>query len=83
MAAPRMVSALMKARLSGSLILLALLPALMLLPHEVDAMIYDVLQQYPEVAALYDGFNETGLSLGGYVVAGTGPRSGALAAGGC
>src|SRR5713226_4413072 len=26
----------------------------MLLPHEVDAMIYDVLQEYPDVAALYD-----------------------------
>ena len=30
----------------------------MLLPHEVDAMIYDVLQEYPEVAALYDSFHE-------------------------
>jgi len=30
----------------------------MLLPHEVDAMIYDVLQEYPAVAALYDGFDE-------------------------
>ena len=35
----------------------------MLLPHEVDAMIYDVLQEYPEVAALYDGFNETDQAL--------------------
>jgi len=35
----------------------------MLLPHEVDAMIYDVLQEYPEVAALYDGFNEAGQAL--------------------
>ncbi len=35
----------------------------MLLPHEVDAMIYDVLQEYPEVAALYDGFNDTGQAL--------------------
>jgi superfamily I DNA/RNA helicase len=31
----------------------------MLLPHEVDAMIYDVLQEYPAVAALYDDFYET------------------------
>jgi superfamily I DNA/RNA helicase len=30
----------------------------MLLPHEVDAMIYDVLQEYPAVAALYDDFYE-------------------------
>src|SRR5262245_4481215 len=35
----------------------------MLLPHEVDAMIYDVLQEYPGVAALYDGFNETSQAL--------------------
>src|SRR5262249_27129841 len=28
----------------------------MLLPHELDAMIYDVLQEYPAVAALYDDF---------------------------
>lgn len=28
----------------------------MLLPHEVEAMIYDVLEQYPEAAALYDDF---------------------------
>ena len=28
----------------------------MLLPHEVDAMIYDVLQEYPAVVALYDDF---------------------------
>jgi len=35
----------------------------MLLPHEVDAMIYDVLQEYPEVAALYEGFNEAGQAL--------------------
>jgi DNA helicase II / ATP-dependent DNA helicase PcrA len=28
----------------------------MLLPHEVDAMIYDVLQEYPAVTALYDDF---------------------------
>lgn len=31
----------------------------MLLPHEVDAMIYDVLQEYPAVAELYDDFYET------------------------
>lgn len=31
----------------------------MLLPHEVDAMIYDVLQEYPAVAVLYDDFHET------------------------
>lgn len=31
----------------------------MLLPHEVDAMIYDVLQAYPGVASLYDDFHET------------------------
>jgi superfamily I DNA/RNA helicase len=30
----------------------------MLLPHEVDAMIYDVLQEYPAVAELYDDFYE-------------------------
>jgi DNA helicase-2/ATP-dependent DNA helicase PcrA len=30
----------------------------MLLPHEVDAMIYDVLQEHPEVAALYKNFYE-------------------------
>jgi DNA helicase-2/ATP-dependent DNA helicase PcrA len=30
----------------------------MLLPHEVDAMIYDVLQEYPAVAALYENFYE-------------------------
>jgi len=30
----------------------------MLLPHEVDAMIYDVLQEYPDVATLYDTFYE-------------------------
>lgn len=30
----------------------------MLLPHEVDAMIYDVLQEYPAVAALYGDFHE-------------------------
>jgi hypothetical protein len=35
----------------------------MLLPHEVDAMIYDVLHEYPEVAALYDGFEEAGQAL--------------------
>ena len=35
----------------------------MLLPHEVDAMIYDVLQEYPAVAELYDGFGETGQAL--------------------
>ena len=35
----------------------------MLLPHEVDAMIYDVLHEYPEVAALYDGFGESGQAL--------------------
>ena len=31
----------------------------MLLPHEVDAMIYDVLEEYPAVATLYDDFDET------------------------
>ena len=31
----------------------------MLLPHEVDAMIYDVRQGFPAVAALYDDFYET------------------------
>lgn len=31
----------------------------MLLPHEVDAMIYDVLQEFPAVAALYNDFYET------------------------
>lgn len=35
----------------------------MLLPHEVDAMIYDVLQEHPAVAALYDGFYETDQAL--------------------
>jgi superfamily I DNA/RNA helicase len=30
----------------------------MLLPHELDAMIYDVLQEYAPVAALYDDFHE-------------------------
>jgi len=31
-----------------------------LLPHEIDAMIYDVRQEYPnEVAALYDNFRKT------------------------
>ena len=30
----------------------------MLLPHEVDAMIYDVLQLYPTVAKLYEDFRE-------------------------
>jgi len=35
----------------------------MLLPHEVDAMIYDVLHEYSEVAALYDGFDESGQAL--------------------
>ena len=35
----------------------------MLLPHEVDAMIYDVLHEYPEVAALYDGFDDAGQAL--------------------
>jgi superfamily I DNA/RNA helicase len=35
----------------------------MLLPHEIDAMIYDVLQEYPEVAALYDDFNEASQAL--------------------
>jgi DNA helicase-2/ATP-dependent DNA helicase PcrA len=35
----------------------------MLLPHEVDAMIYDVLEQYPEVAALYDDFYEAAQAL--------------------
>ena len=30
----------------------------MLLPHEVDAMIYDVLHLHPEVAKLYDNFRE-------------------------
>jgi superfamily I DNA/RNA helicase len=31
----------------------------MLLPHEVEAMIYDVREQYPAVAALYDNFYDT------------------------
>ena len=31
----------------------------MLLPHEIDAMIYDVLEEYPAVAASYDDFYET------------------------
>lgn len=31
----------------------------MLLPHEVDAMVYDVLQEHPAVAELYDDFYET------------------------
>ena len=31
----------------------------MLLPHEVDAMIYDVLEEHPAVAALYHDFYET------------------------
>jgi DNA helicase-2/ATP-dependent DNA helicase PcrA len=35
----------------------------MLLPHEVDAMIYDVLHEYTAVAALYGGFDETGQAL--------------------
>jgi len=35
----------------------------MLLPHEVDAMIYDLLHEYPEVAALYDGFDDAGQAL--------------------
>ena len=35
----------------------------MLLPHEVDAMIYDVLQEYPPVKALYANFRETGQAL--------------------
>ena len=35
----------------------------MLLPHEVDAMIYDVLDQYSEVAALYDSFYEAAQAL--------------------
>lgn len=30
-----------------------------LLPHEVDAMIYDVLEAFPEVATRYDGFDDT------------------------
>ena len=30
-----------------------------LLPHEVDAMIYDVRQEYPSVAALYENFRKT------------------------
>src|SRR5882724_10408233 len=30
----------------------------MLLPHEVDAMTYDLLQQYPEIATLYYGFHD-------------------------
>jgi superfamily I DNA/RNA helicase len=30
-----------------------------LLPHEVDAMIYDVLEEFPEVANRYDGFDDT------------------------
>jgi superfamily I DNA/RNA helicase len=28
----------------------------LLLPHEVDAMVYDVLEEYPAVAALYENF---------------------------
>lgn len=35
----------------------------MLLPHEVDAMIYDVLQAYPAVATLYDGFHSADQAL--------------------
>jgi len=35
----------------------------MLLPHEVDAMIYDLRQEYPKVAELYSGFDETGQAL--------------------
>lgn len=35
----------------------------MLLPHEVDALIYDVLQEYPAVAALFDNFYEAGQAL--------------------
>jgi DNA helicase-2/ATP-dependent DNA helicase PcrA len=35
----------------------------MLLPHEVDAMVYDVLHEYPEVATLYDGFDDAGQAL--------------------
>jgi superfamily I DNA/RNA helicase len=30
----------------------------MLLPHEVDALIYDVLHLYPDVAKLYENFRE-------------------------
>ena len=30
-----------------------------LLPHEVDAMVYDILQEHPTVAACYDDFEET------------------------
>jgi DNA helicase-2/ATP-dependent DNA helicase PcrA len=35
----------------------------MLLPHEVDAMIYDVLEEYPPVAARYEDFYEAGQAL--------------------
>jgi DNA helicase-2/ATP-dependent DNA helicase PcrA len=35
----------------------------MLLPHEVDAMIYDLIQGYAEVATHYHGFEETGQAL--------------------
>jgi DNA helicase II / ATP-dependent DNA helicase PcrA len=31
----------------------------MLLPHEVEAMIYDIINEYPAVAASYDGFDTT------------------------
>jgi hypothetical protein len=34
-----------------------------LLPHDVDAMIYDLRHLYPEVADLYEGFQETGQAL--------------------
>jgi ATP-dependent DNA helicase UvrD/PcrA len=35
----------------------------MLLPHEVEAMIYDVIEEHPEVAPLYDNFYEAAQAL--------------------
>jgi superfamily I DNA/RNA helicase len=35
----------------------------MLLPHEVEAMIYDLLHEYPDVAALYEGFDDAAQAL--------------------
>jgi AAA domain len=35
----------------------------LLLPHEVDAMVYDVLEEYPAVAALYENFREAAQAL--------------------
>jgi hypothetical protein len=35
----------------------------MLLPHEVDAMIYDLLQEYPEVSNIYHSFRDAGRAI--------------------